>query len=56
VTLAISTETGRVIGQVIDNQPGIRGPLGTAVPQVLLLTRRGYESVPAWSVRLEVVR
>jgi hypothetical protein len=48
--------TGRVIGQVIDETPQVsldRDP--RAVKTYLLLTRDGYTTAPATSVRLEKV-
>ncbi len=59
MTIAIDRTTNEILGQYLDNQPGVRddrGRIVSAVPQVLLLTGNGYITVPAASVRLEVLR
>jgi hypothetical protein len=56
MTIARDIRTGAVVGQVIDETPLatlVRDPL--ARKRYTLLTRKGYKSVPATSVRLEKV-
>ncbi len=60
MTIARDTTSGEVVGQFIDNQPGVkdeRGRIVDARPMALLLTRGGrYVTVPRSSVRLEELR
>ena len=57
MTIAIDPRTNEVVGQVVDETPQLsldRDP--RAVRMLLLLTRDGWKSVPADSVRVEEVR
>ena len=57
MTIAINPRTNEVLGQVVDRTPQVsldRDP--RAIPMLLLLTRDGWKSVPADSVRVEEVR
>ena len=56
MTVAVDIKTGAVVGQVLDETPDEtlrRDP--TAQRLYLLLTKDGYTTVPAASVRLEKV-
>ena len=53
--VAVDIKTGAVVGQVLDRLPWSNYPEPTTSERVLLLTKDGYTSVPAASVRLEKV-
>ena len=57
MTIAVDRTNGKVLGQILDETPQVsldRDP--RAVKTYLLLTRDGYSTVPADSVRVEEVR
>jgi len=56
MTVAVDIKTGAIVGQVVNLRPLVGAEAGiSAWPKIRVLTRDGYQDVPAASVRLEKV-